>query len=80
VAAVAVTGVFQFGTDRGVVEDLAVINDLNAPVFVGHWLAAGLGEVNDAQTAVSKVGVIVMKNAIGIRPAVPDGVRHALQQ
>ena len=49
---VAMTGLFELWPDLSVIEDLAVVDDPEVAVFVGHRLMAA-GEIDDAQPAVA---------------------------
>jgi len=76
VRAVAVAGGFQGRAQSGVVEDLAVEDDLGRAVLVGHGLVAA-GQVDDAEPAVSEGGRRVQPDAAVVRSAVAEDVRHS---
>jgi hypothetical protein len=68
-------GSLEFGTDIGVVEDLAVVGDPHRVVFVGHRLAAS-DEVDDAKAPVAKGDFTLHVKPRSIGSAVRDDVGH----
>jgi hypothetical protein len=80
VAAEHVAPAQQFLADGLEVVDLAVEDDLDVAVLVGHGLAAVFGEVDDAQSAVAEGDMVVAVVAVLIRAAVPDGIGHFRDQ
>jgi hypothetical protein len=48
--------------------------------MIWHWLAAGIGEVNDRKAPVCKADRISDKRAISIRPPVGEGGRHSVEE
>ncbi len=76
--AVAVSGPLEIGAEAGVVEDLPVIDDPKGIGLVRHRLMSG-GQIDDAQAAVSEIGVVVVVVPGIVRSPVLDRVRHAAQ-
>jgi hypothetical protein len=60
---------------RGVVVDLAVEGDDEAPVVALHRLVAA-GQVDDRQAAHAEAEVVLREDALVVRAAVHDGVAH----
>ena len=74
---VAVSGLFEGGTQAGVIEDFAVEDDEVGVILIGHGLMAA-GDVDDGEAAETEggPGVAVVAEIIGA--AMADGVRHTL--
>ncbi len=75
--AIAVPGLFQLRAYGRVVEDLAVVDDPQAAVLVGHRLLAG-GQVDDAQAAVAQMSPSVLVVTEGIGTTMLQHRSHAL--
>jgi len=73
---VSMAGLFEGRAQIGVIEDLAVIYNLECAVFVGHGLVAS-GDIYDAEAAVAQGGEMVAIIAGSVGPAMTNGVRHA---
>ena len=69
----AVAATDELGAQLAIVVDLAVERDPISPVFVGHWLAAAVAEIDDAQPAVSQPGTAGDVNALAVRTAMREG-------
>ncbi len=76
VASVAMAGGFERRAGGGVVEDLAVIDDDEGAVLVGHGLAAA-GEVDDAEAAVAEKSAGAVEKMRVVGAAVGDDAGHA---
>ena len=72
--AVSMAGLFEGGTEIGVIEDLAVIGDPEGAVFVGHGLVAA-GDIDDAEAAVAQGGEGIAVVAGAVRAAMADRCR-----
>ena len=59
------------------VVDLAVGHQRNAAVLVAHRLVRLGGKVDDREAAMAERARAVLPDAVGIRPAVTDGLVHA---
>jgi len=69
----------QLAAQCEVVEDLAVVDDEDAAVFVRHGLHPAR-QIDHAQPGVGEAHPVVDVQPEPVRPAVPDGGRHPLQQ
>lgn len=78
VGLVSVTGAFEFRAEVGMVEDLAVVGNPQATIFIGHGLLAG-GEVDDAETAMAEVQTIIREEPKFIGSPVRDLGSHPFQ-
>jgi hypothetical protein len=74
-----VSGCFQSGAQLRVIKNFAIIDDLQAAIFIAHRLMPAR-HINDAQTPVPKRGKIVTKEAAAVRPPVRNPIRHRSQQ
>jgi hypothetical protein len=75
----AVAGALQLVAQRGVVEDLAVLHRVHAPVLGGDGLVAA-GEVDDRQPARRQRDRAVDQAARVVGPAMDQGRAHRLQR
>src|SRR5689334_3115567 len=66
---------FEDGPMGGVVVDLAVEDQPQSLVLVGHRLIAG-EQVDDAQATEAEADVGLDVETVGVRPAVAEGVGH----
>src|ERR1700752_56909 len=73
--AVDVATLFEFPAVISVIVDLAVVDDLQRVVFVGHRLMTG-GDVDNAQAAMTEADATVDKDPGVVRSAMPDHVAH----
>jgi hypothetical protein len=76
---VTVAGLLQPGTDIGMVEDLAVVNEPKRTVFVCHRLVAA-GNVYDAEPAMPQKRMPVVVQSVIVGPTMLDLLRHASQR
>ena len=74
--AVSMAGLFEGGTQIGVVEDFAVISDPEGAILVGHGLLAS-GDIDDAEAAMAQRGEGIAVVAGGVGAAMADAIRHA---
>ena len=79
VVGVTVAGLFQGGAETGVIENFAVEDDLQMPIFIAHRLMTA-GHVDNAEPAVSERDKIVAKEPAAIRTAMSDAIRHRPEQ
>ena len=68
----------ELPAQRQVVVDLAVEDDLDGAVLVGHRLVGGRREVDDRQPAEAEADVALRRQpeALAVRPAVHHRVAH----
>ena len=76
---IAMSRGFEFGTNVGVIEDLAVVGNPQRVVFIAHRLAAGR-EIDDAQAAMTDCYLSLHVEAVGVRSAVGDDIRHSADE
>src|SRR5262244_2743363 len=76
VSAKAVPSHTQFATQSQVVVDLAVEDDPDGFILVGHWLGGSGAEVDDGETAVRQPDPPIRGDPVGatVRTAMPHGV------
>jgi hypothetical protein len=67
----------QLDASLDVIEQLAVENDKNAPVFIGDGLLA-IGKADDAESSGGQGKTGAMKEALFVRTAMHESVGHAL--
>ncbi len=61
------------------VEDFAVVDNLQATIFVGHGLVA-VGEIDDAQAAKAESHEFIAKEAAIVGTAVSDAIGHGANE
>jgi hypothetical protein len=67
----------QIPAERLKIVNLAVKNDPDGLIFIGHWLAATC-QIDDGQPAVAQTGVAVQMYSVAVRPSMKEGGKHAL--
>ena len=78
VRAIDVAARFQGFAEIRVIVNLAVVDDVERAVLVGHRLMARR-DINDAQTAVAQAHTPVNEDALVVRPAMRNHVAHAFE-
>ena len=70
----------ELAAEFRVIVDLSIEDDRNGSVGGHHWLSAA-GQIDDREAAVTEkhAGIRLCKKTLGIRPAMGEPTRHALQ-
>jgi hypothetical protein len=77
--AIDVASGFESGAQIGVIEDFAVVDNLQAAIFIGHGLMA-VGEIDDAQAAEAESDEFIAKDAAIVGTAVSDAIGHGANE